>query len=266
MNLGRVKSFLIYLFLAINIYLVVSLAMSSSFRIDDTTINNTVKILSDSGVSIEKEIIPKKVKNLKNIEAVNIIYTDAFKESENYKNFEISGNSFSYTQKNDILYSLKDSKIKKQMRKFLVNSGFDANYMTFSEISKTKDEKKLEITCTVNNYSVFDSKITAEISKDSLKLYGIWYEPKTNSVLSNSRTRNTVYITSVLIDLAENETFKKGSKKITGIEYGYMSGTLYGNKGHITATALPYYQITDEAGKIYYYDASDGTYNNSVSE
>ena len=29
-------------------------------------------------------------KNLKNIEAVNIIYTDAFKESENYKNFEIS--------------------------------------------------------------------------------------------------------------------------------------------------------------------------------
>lgn len=266
MNLGRVKSFLIYLFLAINIYLVVSLVLSSTFRIDDATVDNTVKILSDSNVSIDKEIIPKKVKNLKNIEAKNIIYTDAFKESENYKDFDISGNSFSYVQKNDKLYTLKDSKIKKQIKKFLIKSGFDANYMTFSEISKNKNAKTLQIICTVNNYSVFDSKITAEITKNSLKLHGIWYEPKTNRVFSNSRTRKTVYITSVLIDLAENESFKNGSKKITGIEYGYMSGTLYGNKGHITATALPYYRITDEAGKIYYYDASDGTYNKDVSQ
>ena len=76
MNLGRVKSFLIYLFLAINIYLVVSLVLSSTFRIDNATVDNTVKILSDSNVSIDKEIIPKKVKNLKNIEAKNIIYTE----------------------------------------------------------------------------------------------------------------------------------------------------------------------------------------------
>ena len=266
MNLGRVKSFLIYLFLAINICLVVSLVMSSSFRIDDLTLNNTVKILSDSGVSIEKELIPKKVKNLKNIEAVNVIYTDGFKNSENYKNFTVSGISFSYNEKNNSLYNFKNSKIKKQILNFLKESGFNTNYMVFSEISESKNTKKLEITCMVNDYCVFDSKITAEIKENSFELIGIWYEPKTNSVFSNSRTRSTVYITSVLIDLAENENFKHGPKKITNIEYGYMSGTLYGNTGHITATALPYYRITDEAGKIYYYDASDGTYNNSVSE
>ena len=146
------------------------------------------------------------------------------------------------------------------------NSGLNSNYMTFSEISKSDNLKKFKITCNVNDYCVFDSVINAEITKTSLKLYGIWYEPKTSSVFSNSKTRNTVYITSVLIDLAENEIFKEGSKNITEIEYGYMSGTLYGNTGHITATALPYYRIKDSTGKIYYYDASDGTFNKSVSQ
>ena len=53
MNLGKVKSFLIYLFLAINIYLIVSLAMSFSFRIDDATINNTVEILENNNIKVK---------------------------------------------------------------------------------------------------------------------------------------------------------------------------------------------------------------------
>ena len=111
---------------------------------------------------------------------------------------------------------------------------------------------------------MFDSHITATITKSGLTLSGTWHEPQTTRVVSNSKTRNTAYITSILINLCENADFKN-SKEITNIEFGYMSGSLYGSTGHITATALPYYRLTDEKGKVYYYDASDGTYNADAS-
>lgn len=264
MNLGRVKSFLIFLFLAINIYLVVSLALSSEFRIDDTTIDNTVAILKKSDITVKKDIIPKKAVNLTNIETVNVIHTDRFKKSENADKFKISGDSFSCVLKDSGLYNQKDSKIVKYIKSFLEEAGFDSGYMEFSAVTKSDNTKKLTVNCTVKDYSVFDSRIIAEITASACTLSGIWYEPRTSSVISNSRTRNTVYITSILIDIAENTDFK--AKKITNIEFGYLSGSLYGNTGHLTATALPYYRLTDENKNVYYYDAADGTYNNSVSK
>jgi len=264
MNLGRVKSFLIYLFLAINIYLIVSLVMSMDFRIDDSTIKNTVAILENNNISVDKDIIPKKSKNLKNIETTNIVYTDAFKKCESYNDFKINGNSFSYTVKDDSLYKKSDRRIKKYIKKFLEDCTFDSQYMKFSEISQDGNSKKLDIRCYVKDYCIFDSKITAEITKSKLVISGTWHEPQTTKVVSNSRTRKTAYITSILIDLCENEDFKN-SKKITNIEFGYMSGTLYGDAGYITATALPYYRLTDEKGNVYYYDATDGSYNSKLS-
>ena len=133
--------------------------------------------------------------------------------------------------------------------------------MKFSEISKKDNKKIFKISCFVKDYEVFDSCIHAEIEGSACTLSGIWYEPGTTSVISNSKTRKTVYITSVLIDIAENHDFlKSSSKEITNIDFGYMSGSLYEDSGHVTATALPYYRLTDKDGNTYYYDAADGTY------
>lgn len=264
MNLGRVKSFLIFLFLAINIYLIVSLVMSSAFRIDDSTITDTINILENHNISIDKNIIPQKTKNLNNIETTNIIYTDTFKKNKNYADFEIKGNSFSYTAKDDSLYKMSDRKIQKNIKKLLEDCEFNSEYMKFSEISKDDKSKNFDILCYVKDYCVFDSRITVQITKSKLVISGTWHEPQTTKVVSNLRTRKTTYITSILIDLCENKDFKD-SKKITNIEFGYMSGTLYGNAGYIAATALPYYCLTDEKGNKYYYDATDGTYNSSLS-
>lgn len=263
MNLGRVKSFLIFIFLAINIYLVASLVISSEFRIGDETIDNTVTILNNSGIFIDRGIIPKKAVNLTGIECENIIRTKRFEESENSNKFRIANDSFTCEVENSKLYFEKDKKIIKEIKSFLSDSGFDADNMQFGKIIDKGEVKTFEITCHIKKYQIFDSVINVDITKNGFSLSGMWYESNASSVISNSRTRNTVYITSILVDILENKDFK--SNQIIDIELGYLSGSLYESSGYITASALPFYRLTDKENNVYYYDATDGSYSGFVN-
>lgn len=263
MNLGKIKNFLIVLFLGINIYLIFSIAASSAFRIDYVTIENTVELLNSSKIGISKGIIPKKLSNLKNVETKNVIYTQRFKTSKYFENFVLQNDEFSAAFKNKKIYSEKDKNIIKEIKSVLESCGFDCDFMKFSDI-KTKDGKKtFTISCYIQNYCFFDNVINVSIEKKEYRIFGKWYNPQTTDVKSNSKSRETVYITSVLMDLKENEQVKKSLPiTITNIEYGYLSDSIYGANGHVSATALPYYKITDNNNNVYYYDAADGTYYN----
>ena len=67
MNLGKVKTFLIVLFLGINIYLVIALFLSTTFYIDSETIDSTIEILSTNKIEVDKDLIMKSVKILKTL-------------------------------------------------------------------------------------------------------------------------------------------------------------------------------------------------------
>lgn len=260
MSLGKVKSFLIVLFLGINIFLLISAELSSEFRIDDRTIENTITVLNSSNISIDKSVIPKKTENLKNIDTRNIVYTENFKESEYYDLFEINGDRFFCEISDSGIYNQSNKKIRSKIKSFLSGAGFDTGYMKFSGISEKDGIKTLKIKCNVSGYTIFDSAITAKIYSGGFSLRGVWYEPQTSAVKSNTRVRQNVYITSILINLANSGLADSAPFAVKGIELGYMSGLLYGRSGHLTATALPYYKITDDKGRIYYFDASNGEY------
>lgn len=263
MNLGKIKNFLIALFLGINIYLIFSLIASLSFHIDDKTVENTVTILNSADIAIDKAVIPKKLANLKNVETKNVIYTDRFKNSEFYDKFVITNDGFTADFKDDTLFNKNNRGIIKSVKKQLSECGFDTDFMQFSDVKATDAAKSFSINCYVQKYCFFDSSIKVSVSRDGYRIAGKWYIPQSGDVKSNSKSREMVYITSVLIDLKENEQIKKNTPlTIKNIEYGYLSDSMYGATGHVSATALPYYKITDDSNNVYYYDASDGTYYN----
>jgi len=160
------------------------------------------------------------------------------------------------------LYNKSDRKIRKQISEFLESAGFSTKYMEFGKISKKKPgTKKFTIKCIVDGYEIFDSNIKVEVTKTGFTLKGSWYEPSTDEVKSDKHTRNTVYITSVLVSMLQNDKIMKNAPfEITDISYGYLAGSSYGKGAHITASASPYYRIKDNLGNIYYYDAKNGTY------
>ncbi len=264
MNLGRVKTFLIVLFLGINIYLLVSHFASTRFAVDSKTCEKTLQIIQNYGITVDKDIVPKYAVNLKSIDTNNIVYTKDFKKLNKNGTFKVSGDSFSCKIKNPTL-SDSDANIKNKVKTFLEKSGVPTKHMHFSKIqNKDNKTKSFEINCKVKDYSIFDSIITVDITKDGCTIQGRWFEPMSDDVKLTSRSRQTVYITSILVDLAQNEKVIKNTPlEITSIEYGYLSGSQYKGGGHVSTTARAFYKLTDDKNNIYYYDAKEGTYFNA---
>ena len=253
MNLGRVKTFLILLFLGINIYLILSMHYSTRFSVDEATRENCTRLLAEHGITLDVEKIPEYTVNLNNIDTNNIVHSKIFVKNGNA---EVSGNKFSVTAEPHELPGPNAATIKQ----FLKNFGFNTKYM---DVNYSDTKKAWYVTCTVGGYRIFDNvvKITAEPDKGHFLVEGMWYDPASSKVQARTRQRNTVYITSVLLDMAQNESIMKNAPfEITDISYGYLAGKAYGKASHISYAALPYYRIKDNLGNVYYFDAQSGTY------
>lgn len=247
MNLGKVKNFLIILFLGINIYLILSMHYSTRFAVDKATRESCAELLGERGISLDVSEIPEYTVNLNNIDTHNAVFMKSFIKKVNP---QIKNNKFTFEIK-DVNFS-GSSSIKNYFKKL----GFDTAYMNI-----VRKENADYIVCKTGNYRIFDNIIKITKNGRGYTAEGIWYEPSTNKVQSRSRTRNTVYITSVLLDMTQNESIMKNAPfEITDISYGYLAGKAYGKASHVTSAALPYYRIKDNHGNVYYFDAQSGTY------
>lgn len=253
MNLGKVKNFLIVLFLGINIYLIAAGFSTARFYLDKDTVSDCIEVLSENSVTLKEDVIPRYTVNLRGIDTDNTVYTNKFvKDGKN--GFKTKGNTFSCV----VPLADKTAEPEKAVLGFLKENGFDTEHMKFSSAKK---EGVWYITCLVDDYCIFDSRIKVTKSGASYIINGRWYEPKSHKVRSQSRQRNTVYITSVLVDMLQNEEIMQNAPfEITDIDYGYLAGLPYGSEEHIRATAMPYYRIKDNKGNTYYYDAASGEY------
>lgn len=252
MNLGRVKNFLIILFLGINIYLVLSMHYSTRFTVDKATMENCVNLLEERGVTLDVEQIPEYTVNLNNIDTNNIVHSKTFLNNTSHE--KISGNKFSIRVKPESIPGPNSASIKK----FLKSLGFNTKYM---DVNYSKNI--WYVTCKVGGYRIFDNiiKIQPDAKQGNILIEGTWYDPTTSKVQSRSRSRNTVYITSILLNMTQNESIMKNAPfEITDISHGYLAGKAYGKASHVTSAALPYYRIKDNHGNVYYFDAQSGTY------
>ena len=88
MSWKNIKTFLIVLFVVINIYLIYSqygfsFKSSGSSYVNKDTLNDTIGIIEKNyNISLDKTIIPSKLKKLGIIDVTNIIYTDKFENSK----------------------------------------------------------------------------------------------------------------------------------------------------------------------------------------
>ncbi len=253
MNLGRVKSFLIILFLGINIYLICNWYISSRFFVKRETVESTIEILSDYGIELKEETVLKHTVNLRNIDTSNIIYTPRFQE--NKSDFvTVDGNMFSIEVRDASIARKGEKALKKAVTEYLGELGLSPRYMKY--INKNGNRY---IYLDINGYEIFDSVISIEPTEKGFNLKGSWFEPMGSRIYSRRRERSTVYITSILMSMtADEDIMAKTPFEITEIKYGYLAGKPYGDGAHVTATALPYYKITDSKGNTYYYDAQSG--------
>lgn len=260
MSWKNIKSFLIILFIIINVYLLVS-TYGLDFERKDTSysdpdaIENTVTIIKKNyNISIDKSIIPTKLKNLPIVDVTNIIYTDKFKNSK--YNFDTKGSVFEAQIKSDT-FSYNEDNAKEQFVQILADIGIESDSY---ELNSQKTDYGL--ICSANgiasSYPVFNSIITATFSSNSITIRGRWHiAPKKAD--ENSKPQSMTDITGVIIGLSDSIARSDGSAiKITDISYGYYISYYDENSVSKSSSAIPCYMLSADDGSKYYYDALTG--------
>ncbi len=261
MNWKNIKTFLILLFLLMNLYLILStngflFRKSNATYVDKDTIQNTINIIKNNyNVRLDISVIPKYVDNLINTDVTNIIYTDKFKRSG--YDFKTYKGIFEANIETDT-YSYNEENARTQITEILSNMNIPKETFTLN-IYKTDEG----LVCIANEvfapYSIFNGKIKAVFMPSTINIRGSWYLPQSGDTKKLTSAVKMTDITSVIIDMANRCAKSDGSKvEITDIEFGYYVSSYDENVVSKSSSAIPCYMFKTDNDLKYYYDASNG--------
>ena len=261
MSWKNIKTFLIILFLLINIYLIFShygfeFKQHGKTYIDKETLDDTISIIQNNyNIYLNKNLVPLKTDNLGIIDASNIIYTPDFKDSG--YDFKTSGASFETNIPTDII-SYNEENAGALVHKFLADMNIDTENC---EIIMKKGDSG--ITCTINEllgpYSIFNGKIKMVFTAKNMNVKGSWYTANKNSLNDSEKPAKMSDITGVIVDMASSIANSDGTQvKIIDIDYGYYVSYYDENSVIKSSSAIPCYLLKDDKGCKYYYDALNG--------
>jgi len=269
MNWGRVKTVLIILFLATDIFLlgIYLTSMHSSSTISDEVIADTVTALGNNKITVNPDIIPKKVQRAPYAEAENVM-TDYETFAKNLLGDNIQkidygyesplgkvtfyGDRFNYTTTAYHFVSANTNTVfdAATAQDIVITSlkrlRFDLSSATVS-VKEQDNAYVVTIENSVNSLPVFNSQVVATISKSGeCSLSGIWFN-QTESAGSDMEFKR---VTSALIEFIPQ--LPEGCE-IVKIETGY---NIFDKESfHKSATLIPVWHITCKDGSTYLLDA-----------
>lgn len=276
MDWSKSKTWLILLFLCINIFLLgylININISTSY-IDKNTIEQTIAVLNRNDVSIDASLIPAKIPSIGTMEVSNALADPrALADLILGKNYSVSdsGKIFSKGSKQlsvagDMIYYINDepeerlSGLTQQAageisRQRLSDYGFD---LTRAKTSVSVQEDGLflvKLEQTVESVTLFDSWFVVQIGPDGIRGFeGSWFIPSGKKDFFDRNATKVKLITSVLIDFLSDTARPRGrAMTITDISLGYTTGAK--DTFHKEVTAMPVWRITTDDGKTYLYDA-----------
>ncbi|MCX7747143.1 MAG: two-component system regulatory protein YycI [Clostridia bacterium] len=276
MDWSKTKNILIITFLVLNIFLLINVVNSKyDGNISKSKINNTIKILENSGVTLKDCSIPDK-----NINNVILRYTDAKFDmktaakglfgSEKPINTLVSGGdpiineskSVTLRKDNTLVYTDKSPaeaislsnkyELEQYGRTIIKKMGFNSSEYYLDRYTETIGENK-SITLTFRqNYKrfiVFDNYITATITEKGLTYLECSYKEPANI---SSRNEKVVPAYKILLD-----NMSSGNKAvIISIDVGFKSGYDEAKETNLMGGLV--WRIKLEDGIDKYYSAIDG--------
>ncbi|MBO7289659.1 MAG: hypothetical protein J6V03_06700 [Clostridia bacterium] len=261
MSWKNIKTFLIVLFLIINVYLVYSqygfgFKSSGASYINKDTLNDAIGIIEKNhNVKLDKSIIPSKVKKLGIIDVTNIIYTDEFKNSK--YTFETNGAGFK-THIETQTYSYYEENAKNQFVKILSDIGIEKPSFNV-EVKKTDEGLVCEAYGLIEPYKIFNGKIKAIFTPRKINLFGNWYIAEEGILKKHKPKEDMADIPTVIIDVSSRCVKSDGTQTcITEFEYGYFVSSYDEQSASKTSSAIPCYMIKTDDGIKYYYDSLNG--------
>lgn len=262
MSWKKIKTFLILLFLIINLYLIISTSGSvvrfnSVTIVDSDTLKKTASVVSSNyNITFEQSKVPLKIHNLNIIDVTNYIYTDHSLADEKYK-LSFERNVFRFVV-NTNTYSYNEDNARAELEVVISNLGIKKEDYT---LTFKKSDNGLVGTAVgvVSGVPILNSRIKAEFDTKKITVSGTWYLPNTIDIKSKDNTLRMADITGVLIDAADRSP-RGQTSSFSEITYGYYVSSYDENAVTKISSAIPCYMIQTNNGLTYFYDALNGKF------
>lgn len=262
MSWKQIKSFLILLFVIINLYLIIStsgtaIRFNSVTVVDEETLEKTQSVISSNyNISFDEAKVPLKIHNLNIIDVTNFVYLDNASANEKY-GLEIKGNVFNFIVNTDT-YSYNEQNALLEITEILSELGISSeNYKL--DFKKTDAGLVCKAGGLVSDVPILNSQITAVFNPKKISIKGTWYIPNTNKIKSTDNSLRMSDITGVLIDAADRSP-KGETTSFENFVYGYYVSSYDENAVSKISSAIPCYMIQTNNGLTYYYDALNGKF------
>lgn len=265
---SRVKTILIFLFLALDIFLLGYIIYSDYDETEITVAEreNTVVVLKNNNIKIDAELIPEKTTALGIVE-MNSIWTDSDKLAvailgsgkekisdgvyhKDNKSFEIFEDGFSYTSNAKNISKPTAASAAEKLKRINIEVDEEDGTVKGNEVVFTQK---------IDGFPIFETEISVKTSNDELaEVYGYRIFSDTNDDMIKKEKSLLMPISSVLINFTENDLYNKNGDEITGIETGYSIGSEIADTRHKLVSVAPAYKITLKNGDYAVYGAING--------
>ncbi len=247
MNWKNIKTFLILLFLCVNIFLITIFVNTHNARkLTDKNISETLILLENNNIKIDGQIIPRDAFFNNPVHLTDIYFSDILSS----KNIIRDNNQVIITLNIDEHKSTKsETLIIQTLKKY----GFD-----ISNINIKYFDGSYTITSKFDEIPIFNNYMTATIQNQSLVLCGNWYTAKESYMWQQA---SPSYATSALINFIScpyRNTQK--TSVVTNIEYGYYAQSDNTTQNIKTILSSPCYRLTTDDGMMYYYSVIEGKF------
>ncbi len=254
MNWKNIKTFLIILFLGINVFLAVStVKMHGADRLTEQNIDDAAALLEQNGIYIDKAIIPTVPASLDSIELSNPLFTD--KSIDKSLITDSSDSGFTVRIPADTS-GINEKNAESKISTVLKNNKFKVKSIILSR-ADGGDKITYNMTSEHNGIKIFDNSMTLTVDDGALILRGTWYEYRSESIVSGDK--KSVHATSALIEFISAKPADGKAVTITDISLGYHAASPDNRKNVKTISASPCYRLTTDTGMVYYYNIRDGS-------
>lgn len=252
MNWKKIKTVLIFLFLAIDIFLIIWNIMlrHEALVVDERTISDTSMLLEKRGIKIPDGIIDEEIPEINGISVRNVLASEAEfvggilgkryeKENNVFYNdecsVEINGNSF-------VIESNVKIKNAEEAEKWLEELGFD-----LKDTVKAEYRGELIIKSVYKGYDIYGSRISVKVKGNTTVAYGSFFY-----VIEGSENKTEIrHATSVLPRLIQEGI---ANCSVSAVNVGYKVDSA--DNKFAEATATPTYRILLSDGREIFYNAT----------
>ena len=277
MQWAKTKTILIILFVLVNVYLFINYLGSSpgGTVVSDEVIDNTIAILTERGIAIDRALIPMREDSVRLFDVANkyatkdqignkLLGVGFFTEPDQKQLYNgsskifINGSDFEYAKQDGATSPVTD-KTKKNAKKtaqdFLKANDFWSKYAEFSDSEVRENEIVCRFVLKYDKKIVTDS--AAAVYVDNNGVYKFESKNWLGDTITDGKHMDPEASAMILIKFA-NLMEEKGITNIsvTGLERVYYLGPRDGENK--TITAIPALKIIIDTGASYIFDARNG--------